>query len=85
MVAGLHYGRITGSDIIVSVILEENMQDLEQELQAMGNDEPEVALPSMEEQQKIVAELKKLEAEGKLTPEIMEEHFGKFFVEKKPH
>lgn len=61
------------------------MQDLEQELQAMGNDEPEVALPSMEEQQKIVAELKKLEAEGKLTPEIMEEHFGKFFVEKKPH
>ncbi|MCG7495694.1 restriction endonuclease subunit S [Vibrio sp. Of7-15] len=61
------------------------MQDFEKELQAMPSDEPEVALPSMEEQKKIVAELKKLEAEGKLTPEIMEEHFGKFFAEKKPH
>lgn len=81
----MQYGRITGSDIILSIILEENMQDFEKELQAMPSDEPEVALPSMEEQKKIVAELKKLEAEGKLTPEIMEEHFGKFFAEKKPH
>lgn len=60
------------------------MSDFEKELELMSEmtqDEPEVKLPSLEEQQAIVAELKKLEAEGKLTPEVLEEHFGKFYAE----
>ncbi|MDO6762426.1 ATPase [Agarivorans sp. 1_MG-2023] len=35
--------------------------------------EPELPVPSMEDQKKIVAELKRLEEAGKLTPEILEE------------
>ncbi|MPW28077.1 ATPase [Agarivorans sp. B2Z047] len=35
--------------------------------------EPELPVPSMEEQKKIVAELKRLEEAGELTPEILEE------------
>ncbi|EOU2463891.1 restriction endonuclease subunit S [Vibrio navarrensis] len=57
------------------------MSDFEQELQAISeqaNQEPEVKLPSLEEQQKIAAELKQLEAEGKLTPEVLEHYFGKY-------
>jgi hypothetical protein len=57
------------------------MSDFEKELEAMSQEmgnEPEVALPSIEEQKAVVAELKKLEAEGKLTPEVLEQHFGKF-------
>ncbi|WP_117232574.1 restriction endonuclease subunit S [Vibrio maerlii] len=57
------------------------MSDFEKELEAMvaeTADEPEVALPSIEEQKAIVAEFKKLEAEGKLTPEVLEAHFGQF-------
>ncbi|MBE3663933.1 chromosome partitioning protein ParA [Vibrio navarrensis] len=57
------------------------MTDFEKELQAMSAEvaqEPEVKLPSLEEQQAIVAELKKLEAEGKLTPEVLEQYFGQF-------
>lgn len=57
------------------------MNDFEKELELLSQeagDEPEVKLPSLEEQQEIVAELKKLEAEGKLTPEILEQYFGKF-------
>ncbi|HHP0462258.1 TPA: restriction endonuclease subunit S [Vibrio harveyi] len=57
------------------------MNDFEKELELISQeagDEPEVKLPSLEEQQKIVAELKKLEAEGKLTPEVLEQYFGKF-------
>ncbi|KAA8681131.1 chromosome partitioning protein ParA [Vibrio gigantis] len=52
-------------------------KELEQMTQEMG-DEPEVKLPSIEEQKAIVAEFKRLEAEGKLTPEILEAHFGQF-------
>ncbi|MCW8995672.1 MAG: hypothetical protein OQK77_07635 [Psychromonas sp.] len=52
-------------------------KDLEQMSQQMG-DEPEEKLPSLDEQKAIVAELKKLEAQGKLTPEVLEQHFGKF-------
>mgnify|MGYP001230998553 CR=1 FL=1 len=52
-------------------------KDLEQISQQAG-DEPEEKLPSLEEQKAVVAELKKLEAEGKLTPEVLEQHFGKF-------
>lgn len=40
--------------------------------------EKEVKLPSLEEQKEVVAKLKKLEAEGKLTPEVLEQHFGQF-------
>ncbi|GAB7224882.1 chromosome segregation ATPase [Vibrio owensii] len=57
------------------------MNDFEKELELISQeagDEPEVKLPSLEEQQEIVAELKKLETEGKLTPEILEQYFGKF-------
>ncbi|MCW8333724.1 restriction endonuclease subunit S [Vibrio sp. SCSIO 43135] len=59
------------------------MSDFEKELEAMSQqmtEEPEVKLPSLEEQKAVVAELKKLEAEGKLTPEVMEQYFGKFYA-----
>ncbi|NIY84917.1 restriction endonuclease subunit S [Vibrio hepatarius] len=58
-------------------------KDLEQMSQEMG-DEPETALPTLEEQKAIAAELKKLEAEGKLTPEVLEQHFGKFYAKTNP-
>jgi restriction endonuclease S subunit len=57
------------------------MSDFEKELEQMSeqiSDSPEEKLPSLEEQRAVVAKLKKLEAEGKLTPEVLEEHFGKF-------
>lgn len=57
------------------------MSDFEKELEQMASQvesEPEVALPSIEEQREIAAELKRLEAEGKLTPEVLEQYFGKF-------
>ena len=55
--------------------------DIENELNQISaemTDAPETPLPSIEEQKAIVAKLKQLEAEGKLTPEVLEEHFGKF-------
>ena len=58
------------------------MSNIEKELEQIADeisDEPEVALPSLEEQKAIVAELKKLEEAGELTPEILEKHFGKFY------
>ncbi|MGX9416388.1 restriction endonuclease subunit S [Vibrio sp. WJH972] len=60
------------------------MSDLEKELaemmeQEQGNEEEK--LPSIEEQKAVVEKLKRLEAEGKLTPEVLEEHFGKFYSE----
>ncbi|GAD79710.1 hypothetical protein [Vibrio ezurae] len=60
------------------------MSDLEKELEAMAKeaeDQPEQKLPSIEEQKKIAAELKKLEEAGELTPEILEQYFGKFYSE----
>ncbi|MCG3728697.1 restriction endonuclease subunit S [Vibrio cincinnatiensis] len=60
------------------------MNDFEKELEMMAqemDEQPEVALPSLDEQKAVVAELKKLEAEGKLTPEVLEAHFGKFFAQ----
>lgn len=60
------------------------MNDFEKELETMAQEmqaQPEVALPSLDEQKAIVAELKKLEAEGKLTPEVLEAHFGQFFAQ----
>ena len=59
------------------------MSDVEKELELMSQemgDEPEVALPSIEEQKAIAQKLKELEAEGKLTPEVLEEYFGKFYA-----
>lgn len=57
------------------------MSDFEKELQEMVQqeaDKPEEAFPSIEEQKAIVAELKRLEEAGELTPEVLEAHFGKF-------
>ncbi len=57
------------------------MNDFEKELEAMSEEvsqEAEVKLPSLEEQKAIVAKLKQLEDEGKLTPEILEEYFGQY-------
>ncbi len=57
------------------------MSDFEKELEQISQqvgDEPEEKLPSLEEQKAVVAELKRLEAEGKLTPEVLEQHFGRF-------
>ncbi len=59
------------------------MSDFEKELEQMteeAGNEPEVALPTLEEQKAVVEELKRLEAEGKLTPEVLEAHFGKFYA-----
>ena len=58
------------------------MKDFEQELEQISQqaaDEAEVALPSLAEQKAIAAKLKQLEAEGKLTPEVLEQHFGQFY------
>jgi len=52
-------------------------KELENITQNMG-DEEDIQLPTMEEQKAIVEELKQLEAEGKLTPEVLEKHFGHF-------
>ena len=57
------------------------MNDFEKELAQISQEasqEPELKLPTLEEQKQIAAELKTLEAEGKLTPEILEQYFGKF-------
>jgi restriction endonuclease S subunit len=57
------------------------MSDFEKELEAMQlemGDEPEVKLPTLDEQKQIAAELKKLEEAGELTPEVLEQYFGKF-------
>ncbi len=63
------------------------MREKEKELQDMIQqepDKPEVALPSIEEQKAIVAELKRLEEAGELTPEALEAHFGKFNATQAP-
>ncbi|PMH43167.1 chromosome partitioning protein ParA [Vibrio sp. 10N.286.49.B3] len=57
------------------------MSDFEKELEQLTvdmGDTPEVKLPTLEEQKAVVAKLKALEAEGKLTPEVLEQHFGQF-------
>ncbi|EKO3658909.1 restriction endonuclease subunit S [Vibrio metschnikovii] len=59
------------------------MNDIEQELENMTaqlSDQPEIPLPSLEEQRALVVEFKRLEAAGELTPEILEQHFGQFFA-----
>ncbi|WED29644.1 restriction endonuclease subunit S [Vibrio sp. DW001] len=57
------------------------MSDLEKELENMALEmgtEDETKLPTLEEQKTVVEELKRLEKEGKLTPEVLEKHFGQF-------
>ncbi|OBT09473.1 chromosome partitioning protein ParA [Vibrio sp. UCD-FRSSP16_10] len=59
------------------------MSDFEKDLEAMAaeaEDQPEQQLPSIEEQKQIAAELKKLEEAGELTPEVLEQYFGKFYA-----
>ncbi|ANS87846.1 hypothetical protein VSVS12_04146 [Vibrio scophthalmi] len=59
------------------------MSDFEKELELMSqqmSEEPEVALPSIEEQKSIAAELKRLEEAGELTPEVLEQYFGQFYA-----
>ncbi|MCE0495250.1 restriction endonuclease subunit S [Vibrio salinus] len=60
------------------------MSDFEKELEQIAEDQQgveEEKLPSLEEQRAIVAKLKQLEAEGKLTEEVLAEHFSKFYDE----
>ncbi|EEY99988.1 chromosome segregation ATPase [Vibrio sp. RC586] len=59
------------------------MNDFEKELELMSQqiaEEPETKLPSLEEQKAIAEKLKQLEAEGKLTPEVLEAYFGQYYV-----
>ena len=63
------------------------MSDFEKELEQISQqagDEVEEKLPSIEEKKEIVAELKKLEAAGELTPEVLEQYFGKFNKKNSP-
>jgi len=60
------------------------MSGFEKELEQMVEDQlgqEEEKLPSLDEQRAIVAKLKRLENEGKLTQEVLEEHFSQFFDE----
>ncbi|MCL9780602.1 restriction endonuclease subunit S [Vibrio sp. S4M6] len=60
------------------------MTEFEKELQAISEQaesEPEVKLPTMDEQKQVVAKLKELEAKGELTPEVLETYFGKFYAD----
>jgi hypothetical protein len=61
-----------------------NMTDFEKELEQMAleeADKKEVPLPTIEEQKAVVAKLKELEAQGELTPEVLEAHFGQFYID----
>jgi restriction endonuclease S subunit len=60
-----------------------NMIDFEKELEQMvleEADQKETPLPTIEEQKAVVAKLKELEAQGELTPEVLEAHFGQFYA-----
>lgn len=48
------------------------MHDLNLSLPEDIEKEPELPIPELDEQKKIVAELKRLEAAGELTPEILQ-------------
>ena len=52
------------------------MIDLNDLLDKAPKSEPDIPLPSLEEQKRIVAELKALEEKGELTPEVLEQYFG---------
>lgn len=52
------------------------MIDLEDLIKNAPEREADLPLPSMEEQKRIVAELKALEEKGELTPEILAQYFA---------
>ncbi|PKF50435.1 ATPase [Enterovibrio nigricans] len=52
------------------------MIDIENLMKDAPEREPDLPLPTLEEQKRIAAELKALEAKGELTPEILEKYFG---------
>ncbi|WP_337992937.1 ATPase [Enterovibrio qingdaonensis] len=52
------------------------MIDLENLIKDAPEREPDLPLPTLEEQKRIAAELKALEEKGELTPEILEKYFG---------
>ncbi|WP_185840845.1 restriction endonuclease subunit S [Vibrio cholerae] len=59
------------------------MNDFEKELELMSQqvaEEPETQLPSLDEQKAIAEKLKQLEAECKLTPEVLEAYFGQYYA-----
>lgn len=59
------------------------MSDFEKELEQMSQqmtEETEEKLPTIEEQKQIASKLKELEAKGELTPEVLEQYFGKFYA-----
>nr|WP_170915155.1 ATPase [Enterovibrio nigricans] len=53
-----------------------DMIDIENLMKDAPEREPDLPLPTLEEQKRIAAELKALEAKGELTPEILEKYFG---------
>ncbi|MDP5252645.1 MULTISPECIES: restriction endonuclease subunit S [unclassified Vibrio] len=57
---------------------DKDQNELESILEQAGDSDAEVALPSLDQQKQIVAELKKLEQEGKLTPEVLEHYFSQY-------
>ncbi len=57
---------------------DKNQNELESILDQASDTGEEVALPSLEQQKQIVAELKRLEQEGKLTPEVLEHYFSQY-------
>ncbi|NOE83756.1 restriction endonuclease subunit S [Vibrio cholerae] len=59
------------------------MNDFEKVLELMSQqvaEEPETQLPSLDEQKAIAEKLKQLEAEGKLTPEVLDAYFGQYYA-----
>lgn len=59
------------------------MNDFEKELELMSQqiaEEPETQLPTLDEQKAIAEKLKQLEAEGKLTPEVLDAYFGQYYA-----
>ncbi|MGL4735641.1 MAG: ATPase [Enterovibrio sp.] len=52
------------------------MIELDNLLQGAASSEPDLPLPTLDEQKKIVAHLKALEAKGELTDEILAHYFG---------
>ncbi|MGF1767971.1 ATPase [Enterovibrio makurazakiensis] len=52
------------------------MIDLENLMKDAPQREPDLPLPSLEDQKRIAAELKALEEKGELTPEVLEKYFG---------
>ena len=59
------------------------MIDLNQLIENAPKSEPDIPLPSLEEQKRIAAKLKELDEKGELTPEILEAYFGSISKQSK--